>query len=104
MANEEALADLQNIEQNLSTLSMQKQQLAMQQAEIESALKELEHQEKAYKIVGNLLIQTDKKTLVAELNSKHEVVSLRIKTFERQETKLKDRMQQLQGDVLKKLS
>ncbi|HLD19602.1 MAG TPA: prefoldin subunit beta [Candidatus Nanoarchaeia archaeon] len=97
------LAELQAIEQNLSSVTMQRQNFSLQLGEIESALKELQGKEKAFKIVGNILVEADRATLEKELSEKKEVVELRLKTFEKQEAKLKERMQQLQNDVLQKM-
>ena len=103
MAQERDLQELQLLEQNLSQIAMQKQQFQLQLSEIESAMKELETREKAYKIVGNLLIESDKKTLVEELTGKKEVTELRIKAFEKQESKFKDKVKDLQKSVLDNL-
>ena len=97
------IAELQAIEQNLSSVTMQRQNFSLQLGEIESALKELQGKEKAFKIVGNILVEADRATLEKELSEKKEVVELRLKTFEKQEAKLKERMQQLQNDVLQKM-
>jgi len=97
------LAELQAIEQNLSSVTMQRQNFSLQLGEIESALKELQGKDKAFKIVGNILVEADRATLEKELSEKKEVVELRLKTFEKQEAKLKERMQQLQNDVLQKM-
>ncbi|MEK6968386.1 MAG: prefoldin subunit beta [Nanoarchaeota archaeon] len=97
------LQELQVLEQSLSSISMQKQNIQMQATEIESALKELENKDKAFKIVGNILIEADKATLMEELNGKKEIAELRLKTFEKQESKLKEKMQELQNDVMQKM-
>ena len=97
------LAELQAIEQNLSSVTMQRQNFSLQLGEIESALKELQGKDKAFKIVGNILVEADRATLEKELSEKKEVVELRLKTFEKQEAKLKERMQQLQNDVLQNM-
>ena len=51
-------------------------------------LKELEKSNTAYKIVGNIMVSSDKEELLKELNSKKEVVELRIKTLEKQEKQI----------------
>ena len=103
MAEDKDLQELQVLEQNLSNLSVQKQTLQIQLSEIESALKELETKDKAYKIVGNILIETDKVTLVEDLKNKKEVTELRLKSIDKQETKLKDKAKELQQSVMEKM-
>ncbi len=94
------MQELQMIEQNLQNVLMQKQNFQVQIAEIDSALKELEGKESAYKIVGNLLVESDAKTLVQELAGKKEVAELRLKSIEKQEAKLQEKAQSLQKEIL----
>lgn len=90
-------------EQSLQSFLGQKQQFQMQLVEVESALSELEHTEKAYKIVGNIMVETDKKELQDDLNSKKEVLELRLKTMEKQETQVRDKASKLQSEILSKI-
>ncbi len=57
---EQKIAQLQLYEQSLQNILMQKQQFQSQSVEIGSALKELESTEKAYKIVGNIMVASKK--------------------------------------------
>ena len=54
--SEQKIGQLQMFEQSMQNLLMQKQQFQLQQVEIESALKELEKVNEAYKIVGNIMV------------------------------------------------
>ena len=100
---EQKINQLQMLEQGLQTLSMQKQQFQLQQVEIESALKELENVNEAYKIVGNIMVISKKADLNDDLNSKKEVIELRIKSLEKQENQLRDKASKLQNEVLKEM-
>ncbi len=100
---QESISKLQLIEQNVQALLMQKQQFQAQLFEIESALKEIEKTEEAYKIVGNVMIKTDKIALKAELNSKKEIIDLRFKNFDKQEKQLRDKAEALQKEVMSKI-
>ena len=53
---EQKISQLQMFEQSLQGFLGQKQQFQMQLVEVESALGELENTEKAYKIVGNIMV------------------------------------------------
>lgn len=97
---EEKISQLQMIEQNMQAILAQKQQFQAQLAEIDSALEEIKKSEEAYKIVGNLMIKSDRKTLEDDLKKKKEIVELRLKTMERQENMLKEKAQKTQADVL----
>jgi prefoldin beta subunit len=82
---------------------MQKQQFQLQQVEIESALKELEKVNEAYKIVGNIMVLSKKDDLIEDLKSKKEVIELRIKNMEKQESQLREKASKLQNEVLKEM-
>ena len=91
------------MEQNMQNFLSQKQTFQVQLVEITSALEELEKVEKAYKIVGNIIIQEDSKKLQEDLNQKREIAELRIKNIEKQEDKIKKKAAELQADVLKEM-
>ena len=69
--------------------------------ELDSALQELETTDKAYKIVGKIMVASPKNKLVQELNEKKEVVEVRINNFEKQELKLKESLEKAQAEVMK---
>ena len=91
------------MEQNLQQFILQKQQFQTQLIEITSALEELEKTDQAYKIVGNIMVLTKKDKLKKELESKKEMLDLRIKTIEKQEKVIKEKMQKMQAEVMEKL-
>ncbi|MEK6848999.1 MAG: prefoldin subunit beta [Nanoarchaeota archaeon] len=97
----EELQRLQMLDHNVQQMTAQKQQFQSQLFELENALKELESSPSAYKIIGNIMVMTDKATLKKELDGKKELLDLRIKNIEKQEKQLKDKVKQLQQDVLK---
>ncbi len=101
--SEKKISQLQMLEQSMQNLLMQKQQFQLQQVEIESALKELENVEEAYKIVGNIMVLSKKDDLKKDLDSKKEVVGLRIKNMEKQEGQLREKASKLQEEVLKEM-
>jgi prefoldin beta subunit len=97
------IAMLQNIEQSMQTIVMQKQTFQAQLIEIESALSEMKDKESAYKIVGNIMVSCKKEDLVKELEAKKEKVDLRIQNLEKQEKSLKSKAEQMQKEVVEKL-
>ena len=100
---EQKIGQLQMFEQSLQTFLGQKQQFQIQLVEVESALNELETTEKAYKIVGNIMVETDKNELKSDLQSKKEVLELRIKTMEKQEASVREKASKLQSEILTKM-
>ena len=65
---EKKISQLQMMEQSMQGFLMQKQQFQGQLVEIESALKELEKSKEAYKIVGNIMVSSDKKELEGKIS------------------------------------
>ncbi len=107
MANEkgteEDLGKLSAYEKNLQMYSQQKQQFQMQLIEVESALKELDTAKESYRIIGNIMVNSSVDELKKELSEKQEMFSLRIKSLEKQESKIKDNVQELQKKVMEGL-
>lgn len=97
---EQKISQLQLIEQNLQNFLIQKQHLQTQLMEIESALKELEKVSMAYKIVGNIMIKSNREDLEKELEQKRNMINLKLKNLEKQEERIKERAKKLQEEVL----
>ena len=94
---------LQIVQHNLQAILAQKQQLQQQLIEIESALAELQTTEKAYKMVGKLLVASSPEKLKKELLEKKETTSLRLKHFSQQEEKVRKNAEELQAAVVSEL-
>jgi len=97
---EQKISQLQLIEQNLQNFLIQKQQLQTQLIEIESALEELKKVSDAYKIIGNIMIKSDRKGLEKELEQKKDMIGLKVKNLEKQEERIKEKAKKLQEEVL----
>ena len=95
---------LQLLQQNFQHTQVQKQQLEAQLFELDSALTHVEQTQKAYKILGRILVSLPKDTLLSELKEKKEVTKIRYESFVKQEEKLRLNIEQLQKDVVKELS
>jgi len=91
---------LQLLQQNLQNLLQQKQQLESQVSELESALQELQKSEKAYKIVGKIMISRPKAELLADLNEKKELTQVRLQHIQKQEGQLQKRFEEVQKEVV----
>ena len=97
---QESIQRLQMMEQNMQALNVQKQQLQAQLFEIEGALKEITGSPSVYKIVGGIMIGTEKDALQKELQGKKELLELRVQTLEKQEKQLKEKAKKMQEEVL----
>lgn len=100
---QEKISHIQMIQQSMQNLSMQRQQFQIQETEIESALAELEKTSSSYKIIGNIMVKTDKDSLKKDLKERHEMLKVRISTLEKQEEKLRANAESLQQEVLKEI-
>lgn len=96
----ERLSRLQQLQETLRTLMLQRQGLELELSETERALKELTEipsDTAVYKSIGAFLVKKDKESIVEELNERKELLSMRIKVLGRQEEKTKARVKELQG-------
>lgn len=101
---EQNIAQLQWMEQNINQLMMQRQAFHGQLLEVENALKEIEKTKgTSYRIIGTVMIASDKAEIKKDLETKKEMLELRIKTFDKQEKQLKEKAEELQSSVLKVL-
>ena len=100
---QEKIGQIQLVQQNLENFSMQRQQFQVQQTEIETALIEINNTTTAYKLIGNIMVLTDKEKLKNDLEEKKEMLNIRINTIEKQEEKLRSKFEELQQDVMKDL-
>ncbi|MBN1940550.1 MAG: prefoldin subunit beta [Candidatus Diapherotrites archaeon] len=87
--------------QQLLGISTQKQQLQIQSSALNNALEELEKtkEKKVFKIVGNILIQSEVAATKKELKEKKETMDLRIKTLQKQEDSLVNKLNKLKSEI-----
>ncbi len=82
-----AINEFEKNRQMLGNISMQKQQMQMQLEIYKASLEELKNTKETsvMKVVGNLIVNKDKKEMEKEIKEKVESIELRIKTLEKQE-------------------
>jgi prefoldin beta subunit len=98
----EQLARLQQLQQNLQAIMMQKQQLEAESVEIEKATEELkksEQGEAVYKSVGPLLIKTKKDDTLKELDEKKDLANTRLVVLGKQETRVKENLKEVENKI-----
>ena len=99
----EKIQQLQLLQQNIQNLGMQKQQIQNQLVELDSALTELKSTEKAYKIIGKIMLATSKEDLIKDLDEKKEVADVRLKNLTKQEELLQQSVEKLQKEEIEDL-
>jgi prefoldin beta subunit len=100
MVDEQKIQEMQILEQRLQNSILQKQAFEMELAETSSALKEVEKSgDEVFKIIGQLMIKSEKRKIQEELASKSKILELRIKTLEKQENSLTEQLDKLRDEI-----
>lgn len=101
---QQKIKQLQIFEQNFQTILMQKQAFQMELTETENALSEIvQSKGEVYKMIGQIMIKTDKNKVESELKRKQELLSIRLKTLEKQELELTGKLEDLRTEIMKKV-
>ena len=99
---QEQIMKLQQSQQNLQSIMTQRQHLEMEKAETEKALEELKKiadTDSVFKQAGTVLIKSDKKTLVDELEEKVELSKTRSTVLEKQEVRVKETLKEQEAKI-----
>jgi prefoldin beta subunit len=98
----EQLSRLQQLQQNLQAIMMQKQQVEIEMVETDRALEELKKigtDDLVYKSAGPLLIKSKKEDLLKELGEKKELSNTRAMVLAKQETRVKDNLKEVENKI-----
>src|SRR5262249_23187209 len=98
----EQISRLQQLQQNLQAVLMQKQQIEVESMEIDKALEELNKigdEDPVYKNAGPLLIKTKKSDSVKELEERKELFKTRLLVLGKQETRIKENMKEVESKI-----
>ena len=99
---QEQIMKLQQSQQNLQSIMTQRQHLEMEKAETEKALEELKKvadNDSVFKQAGTVLIKSDKKVLVDELEEKVELSKTRSTVLEKQEIRVKETLKEQEAKI-----
>ena len=99
---QEQLVKMQQAQQNLQSISAQKQQLQFEQLETEKALEELRkasENDTVYKHAGSILIKSNKNDLIADLEERKELAKTRATVLSKQETRIKETLQEQEAKI-----
>ena len=99
---QEQIGKLQQSQQNLQSIMTQRQHLEMEKAETEKALEELKKiadDDSVFKQAGTVLIKTNKKILVDELEEKIELAKTRSTVLEKQEVRVKESLKEQEAKI-----
>jgi prefoldin beta subunit len=103
--DEKTIQEMQILEQKLQNSMLQKQSFQMELAETNSALEEIDKSgDEVFKIIGQLMIKSEKSKIKEELLNKLKILELRIKSFDKQESFLNEQLEKLREEVTKSMS
>ena len=98
----EQISRLQQLQQNLQAIMMQKQQIELEIVETERALEELNKtstSDSIYKAAGPLLIKSEKDTIEKELGEKNELANTRVMVLGKQESRVKENLKEVENKI-----
>ena len=98
----EQISRLQQLQQNLQAIMMQKQQIELEIVETERALEELNKttiSDSIYKAAGPLLIKSEKDTIEKELSEKKELANTRVMVLGKQESRVKENLKEVENKI-----
>ena len=99
---QEQIGKMQQSQQNLQSILMQKQQVETENAESDRALEELKKAadgDQVFKYAGSILIKSDKKSLIDELEEKKELSKTKTTVLAKQEERLKTSLQEQEQKI-----
>ena len=98
----EQISRLQQLQQNLQAIMMQKQQIELEIVETERALEELSKtntSDSIYKAAGPLLIKSEKDPIEKELTEKKELANTRVMVLVKQELRVKENLKEVENKI-----
>ena len=104
---QEKLTRLQQLQNTMQQLVLQKQRLDLERSESERALKTLEDipaSAKVYRSAGAILVEKEKEAVVKELEERREFLEMRSKVLTKQEGNTRKRLTSLQESLQKELN
>lgn len=99
---QEQIMKMQQAQQSLQSIHMQKQQLEMELAESDKALEELKKasdDDPVYKHAGSILIKSNKNDLIAELEERKELANTRSTVLKKQEERVKESIKEQESKI-----
>ena len=99
---QEQIMKMQQAQQSLQSILLQKQQLEMEQIDSEKAIEELKKasdDETVYKHTGSILIKSTKKVLISELEERKELANTRTTVLAKQEARVKESIKEQETKI-----
>lgn len=104
---QERLLRLQQLQQTLQSVLAQKQQVEIEQTEIEQTLNELQKAADdavIYKAIGSVMVKAEKTSLMTELSERKELLNTRAAVLGKQEERLRSQLKEVQTKLQEDLT
>jgi prefoldin beta subunit len=98
----EQVSRLQQLQQNLQAIMMQKQQLEVETVETDRALEELKKagpDDAVYKNAGSVLVKAKKDEVIKELEERKELSNTRVMVLVKQEARVKENLKEVENKI-----
>jgi prefoldin beta subunit len=98
----EQLVRFEQLQQNLQTIVMQKQQVDVEANEVDRAVAELKkasETDAVYKSAGNILVKAKREDLLKELEERKELANTRSMVLAKQEQRVRENIKELQAKI-----
>lgn len=98
----EQLARFEQLQQNLQTILVQKQQLDVESAEVDRAISELKKvndSDAVYKSAGNILVRAKRDELLKDLDERKELSGTRTTVLVKQEQRVRENIKELSAKI-----
>jgi prefoldin beta subunit len=98
---QKSLMEFERSRGQLMQVSQQKQQMQFQLSVVKKTLEELNttEEKKVYQAIGNIMILKDVKAVKKDLQEQKETLDVRVKTVQKQEDALIDKLNKLKADI-----
>ncbi len=101
---QEKVKEMRTIEQNLQNVLLQKQAFQLEVNETKNAEEELKKTTgEVFRVLGQIMIKSNKTELEKELKEKKQLIDMRLKALEKQETTLTATLEKLRNDLIEKI-
>ena len=95
------IQEIQILEQHLQNILLQKQAFQLELSETQHALEELEKsKDEVYKIVGQLMIKSEKSSVKESLSNKEKILGTRLNHLESQESSITEKVEALREEIM----
>jgi prefoldin beta subunit len=97
-----SIEEIQMLENGLQNVLLQKQAFNMELSETESAINEINKSgDEIFKIIGQLMIKSNKDSVITDLENKKKIINLRLSSLEKQESSLNEQLEKIRDNILK---